>query len=183
MFQHSEQVTICDLFLHFTINQTKTIFVALSAGDVRLAAERADRAFVKRRTAIRTPLLQNLAANRAIRSTHRIRHRTVGTVESPSLHLIPVIRRAMRIRTKPLLLRMRHKPPRRRRFFPIRPLREFERNAKLRRKRVDDLVVQLRSVALLEHRQSRLLATDFGGKHTLGKPRLAARFPYLQAEL
>lgn len=87
----------------------------------------------------------------------------------------------MRIRAKPLFTRK--KVPRLSRLRPTVLLREFEGNGKLRRKRANHVVVQLRPVALLEHRKRGLLATDFGGKHALGKPRLAARFPYLQAEL
>ena len=49
-----------------------------------------------------------------------------------------------------------------------------ERKIELLRKLLDNLVVQFRSIALLEHRKRRLLATDFGRKLPLGQPRLAA---------
>jgi hypothetical protein len=50
----------------------------------------------------------------------------------------------------------------------------FERKIELLRQLLDNLVVQLRSIALLEHRKRRLLAADIGRKLPLGQPRLAA---------
>ena len=49
-----------------------------------------------------------------------------------------------------------------------------ERKIELLRQFLDILVVQFRSIALLEHRKCRLLAANLGRKLPLGHPRLAA---------
>ena len=59
----------------------------------------------------------------------------------------------------------------------------FERKIELLRQLLDNLVVQLRSIALLEHRKRRLLAADFGRKLPLGQPCLAASELYAFTEL
>ena len=53
----------------------------------------------------------------------------------------------------------------------------------LLRQFLDNLVVELRSIALLEHRKRRLLAADFGRKLPLGQPRFAAGRLYAFTEL
>jgi len=58
-----------------------------------------------------------------------------------------------------------------------------ERKIELFRQLLDNLVIELRSIALLEHRKRRLLAADFGRKLPLGQPCLTASELYAFAEL
>ena len=59
----------------------------------------------------------------------------------------------------------------------------LERKIELLRQLLDNLVVQLRSIALLEHRKRRLLAADFGRKLPLSQPSLTASQLDVFAEL
>ena len=59
----------------------------------------------------------------------------------------------------------------------------IERKIELLRQLLDYLVIEFRSIALLEHRKRRLLAADFIRKLTLGQPSLAASRLYVFAEL
>jgi len=61
--------------------------------------------------------------------------------------------------------------------------RGLERKIELLRQLLDNLVIQLCTIALLKHRKRRLLATDFGRKLSLGQSRLAASELYAFAEL
>ena len=58
-----------------------------------------------------------------------------------------------------------------------------DREIELLRQLLDNLVIELRSIALLEHRKCRLLAADFGRKLPLGQPYLATCQLYAFAEL
>ena len=57
-----------------------------------------------------------------------------------------------------------------------------QRHAELLRQFADNLVVQLRAVALFKHRKRRLLATDFGGKYALRQLRSAASIPDFETD-
>ena len=61
--------------------------------------------------------------------------------------------------------------------------RGLERKIELLRQLLNNLVIQLCTIALLEHRKRRLLATDFGRKLPLSQPRFAASELYAFAEL
>ena len=122
---------------------------------------RTNRPVVYGRPAIRATLHQNLAANRAIFSPHRIRRHAIRSQVRPPIHFIGVIRRTLRVRTKSyarngyLLLSpaFRHnlrQCPTGRHDLDIEELRQFSY----------DLVVELRHSAIFKHAQSRLLATD-----------------------
>ena len=128
--------------------------------------------------AIRATLLENLTAQRAKLPTSGIRRGSVGPQESPPVDGVRRIRRTLRIRTEPAGSRRDQTHAR---GLARRSIR-LQRNPELLRQLPDDRVVQLRPVALLEHRQRRLLATDLGCKFALGQLRRPARIPQLQAD-
>lgn len=157
----------------------------LGQRNVRIAAKRADGTVMNRRAAIRTPLLQNLTTDSAVLAAHGILLQTIWLQERAPVNLICEMRRTLRIRTEAtrgllgLHKRKRH-DLRTNRLGRISLLRKLY--AKLFAKLLDDFIIQLRSITLLEHGKSGLLATHFGSKQTLRKPSLAASFLYLTAD-
>ena len=137
------------------------------------------------RAAVRTPLLEDFAAERAELAADRIGFRAVGQEIRPPLDFVRTVRRAVRIRTEParrVFCRRRKRERRRQRTRRWLALRR-QVDAELLRELLDDLVVQLRPVTLLEHRQRRLLAADFKRHDALRKLRGASCLLDLQANL
>ena len=154
----------------------------LGDGNIRLTAVRANRTFVERRTAVRAPLLKHLTADRAVRRADWIGLVAIWTDKPTTLHLIGVVGRAVRIRAEALLVVVCEMTVlnRSRRLFL---LAEIEWNVELLGECPDDIVVQLRAVALLKHGERGLLAADFGGKYALREACRTARLLHFQAEL
>jgi len=155
----------------------------LQRRDVGLAAEGADCAGMDRCAAIRARPLQKLAAHRAILTAYGIGRLAVGKIKPNLLDEILLVRRAVGIRAETVVKWGSWKVGEWGSVDLCGRDRRCERKIELLRQLLDNLVVQLRSIALLEHRKRRLLATDFGRKLPLSQPSLTASELYVFAEL
>lgn len=131
--------------------------------------------------AIRTPLFQNLAAVRAELTPDRIGLVEMRQVKPSPVDRVRMIRRAPGVRTKALERKWEVEVG----VGESLTFDPFDRNIhiELLRQLLDDLIVELRRLPLLEHRERILLATDFGGNLALRQPGLAAGVLELIADL
>ena len=138
------------------------------------------------RAAVRTLLLKDLTADGTVLAADRILLQTIRLQQGAPIDLIGEMRRTLRIGTEPtrrllgLRKRKRHDLRTDRCLRLGLRLRKFD--LELLAKLLDDLIVQLRAIALLEHGKSGLFATDFGCKHALGEPGITAGFLDLSAD-
>ena len=157
-------------------------------GNVGCAAVGADCAVMDGKSAVGTDLLKHLTAECAELAADRIRLAALGTDKRSSVDNIRMIRRTMRIRAK-----ANHRYDRLPYDFCyalrlavgclLTLLLLPQVDAEFFRQLLNHCVVEFRSVALLEHRQSRLLAADLSCQYALRKLRLTASFFYSKANL
>ena len=138
-------------------------------------------------SAVRTALFKYLTAHRTELRTDRIAHLAIRQTQLAPVDDIRLVRGTGRIRTKSPLDKIEgcwveSLEIKRTRCRPAGALLP-QLNAHFLCQLADNLVIQLRPVALLEHRKRRLLAADFSRNLTLRKLRHATRVTDLSADV